>query len=39
MFDSMTLFVVGLGLFALVVSFLEYVLSNKKRIKAKTPLN
>jgi hypothetical protein len=36
MFDFMTLFVVGLGLFALAVSFLEYTLSNKKRAKAET---
>jgi hypothetical protein len=36
MFDSMMLFVVGLGLFALAVSFLEYALSNKKRLKAET---
>jgi hypothetical protein len=35
MFDSSTLFVVGLGLFALVLAFLEYAFSNKKRTKVE----
>jgi hypothetical protein len=35
MVDSMTLVVVGLGIVALAVSFIEYALANKKRLKAE----
>lgn len=35
MFDFTTLFVAGLGLFALAFAFIEYSLSNKKRAKAE----
>jgi hypothetical protein len=34
MIDSVTLVVVGLGAVALAVSFIEYALANKKRLKA-----
>jgi hypothetical protein len=34
MFDYMTLVVVGLGAIALTVSFVEYVVASKKRLKA-----
>jgi hypothetical protein len=36
MFDSMTLVVVGLGVVALAVSFIEYTFASKKRLKAET---
>jgi len=36
MLDSMTIVVVGLGIVALAVSFLEYAFANKKRLKAET---
>jgi hypothetical protein len=36
MIDSITLIVVGLGVFALALAFLEYSISTKKRTKAIT---
>jgi len=36
MLDTMTLVVVGIGIAALAVSFLEYALASKKRLKAET---
>ena len=36
MLDSVTLVVVGLGIVALAVSFIEYVFASKKRLKAET---
>jgi Na+-transporting methylmalonyl-CoA/oxaloacetate decarboxylase gamma subunit len=35
MLDSMTLIVIGVGIVALVVSFIEYTFASKKRLKAE----
>ena len=36
MLDSMMLIVIGLGIVALVASFIEYAFASKKRLKAET---
>jgi hypothetical protein len=36
MLDSIMLGVIGLGIVALAVSFIEYALANKKKLKAET---